>query len=454
MYNNLRIDPERKVRGMIHGHADFAVEWDLDFPGNISSVTGQVIMKYLDIPVFVYLLAKSLDNLDFLPDGAVAEIKKARSVSFAECEVGEIPDKAERHLDHSKSAWAGKWVDKGSGKEVAIDPERLESIRKGMRMGPVIELFEKLHLNASDFTYFGIVTPSGAEHDSPIHILRAKNGDLLLAQSWNAGVRKGANIARLSKKEVEQIVLDVSRSYGTVVTAALKPLIEKRFYLLIFDLDGTLIDSRVSIRSAFNHTLRSYGYETAEDSAIDRMIGTPIAEMYKQFLHGVDEKRLEELVRAYRAYYAEISDKGVVLLEGVPEILEELKSQGYTLAVATTKNIALTAPLLKKLGLSDYFEIVVGSSDQIRNKPHPDMLLHIMQKLGISPQKAVLIGDTAVDGATANNAGIVFIGVRSGEKLGLISLEELKKSGPIAVIDTLRELPQQVSSVQRSKTKV
>jgi phosphoglycolate phosphatase len=219
---------------------------------------------------------------------------------------------------------------------------------------------------------------------------------------------------------------------------------ERKFDLLIFDLDGTLIDNRVAIREAFNYALKSHGYLCVEDSKIDHDMGLPIEKMFKRIIPDINGQTAKELAEVYREKYVKISHKGVILLDGVPEILIEMRNLGFKLAVATTKADFLVAPLLEKIGLLIYFDIVTGSNNKIRNKPNPDMLFYVMQKLNINPERAVMIGDTFMDVATANKARIPCIGVLTSARLGMASEEDLKKAKPTVIINSLRDVLKQV----------
>ena len=220
----------------------------------------------------------------------------------------------------------------------------------------------------------------------------------------------------------------------------------KRFDLVIFDLDGTLIDNRTAIREGFNHALRTFSFPQLEDERIDAMIGTPLVEMFEKTLPLSSRGLTPELVETYVERYKEIGHIGTIVLEGVIPTLQELRKEGFRLAVATTKRNDTVRPLLERIGLYKYFDLVTGRREGMRNKPHPDMLCYVMKELDVKPQRTVMVGDTPVDVMTARNAGICVIVVTTGVHLGMIALETIHDAKPDVVISSLRDLPSNLHS--------
>lgn len=216
---------------------------------------------------------------------------------------------------------------------------------------------------------------------------------------------------------------------------------QKRFYLVQFDLDGTLIDNRTAIRENFNHARKHHGYHALPDERIDSMIGTALLEMFQKTLPESDRHLAPQLVAAYRERYHETSHVGVVILDGVIPILDYLRRDDFKSAVATTKANDEVHPLLQRIGLYGYFDLVVGFMEGIRTKPHPDMVQYIMRELGVEPQRTVLVGDTPIDVMTARNAGVYSIAVTSSVPLGFTTLDKIRDAKPDVVIDSLSELP-------------
>jgi phosphoglycolate phosphatase len=214
----------------------------------------------------------------------------------------------------------------------------------------------------------------------------------------------------------------------------------KKFRLVIFDLDGTLIDNRAAIGENINYALKANGYKEADLGAIYRTIGLPLEGCFRAVANGIDMGTAMELARTYRMRYRETSHHGVVLLDGVPQVLAMLRDRGMKLAVATTKANEDLEPLLGKIGLLRYFDLALGRTEGMRMKPKPDMLNYIMKELGIGPSSTAMVGDTYMDVAAGRSAGAFAIGVLSGVRLGIALESELRESHPDAVIGSLSEL--------------
>jgi len=216
---------------------------------------------------------------------------------------------------------------------------------------------------------------------------------------------------------------------------------QRRFDLVIFDLDGTLIDNRVAIRENFNHALVVYGFPRLKDDKIDSMIGTPLIEMFAKTIPAHSKHLASKLVDAYVQRYLCTSHVGTVVLESVTSTLERLKEDGFKLAVATTKANETVQPLLQRIGLDKYFDLTTGRREGMRNKPHPDMLDFVMKTFGVKPERTVMVGDTPVDVMTARNAGIYVVVVTSSVALRITTFNMILESRPDMIISSLQELP-------------
>jgi HAD superfamily hydrolase (TIGR01509 family) len=212
-----------------------------------------------------------------------------------------------------------------------------------------------------------------------------------------------------------------------------------RFDLVIFDLDGTLIDNKVAIRENINYALESHGYLKAGLAQIDSTIGKPLEEAFMRLAPGINLETAKKLRQTYRSKYRSTSHVGVVFLEGVPEVLERLKGTGVKLAVATTKANEELGPLLEKIDLLKYFDIALGRTEGLKMKPDPEMLNHIMKAVGVEPGKTAMVGDTNTDILAGRNAGVYTVGVLSGVKLGFTTREKLEQAKPDVLIDSLKD---------------
>ncbi|MCJ7505724.1 HAD family hydrolase [Candidatus Bathyarchaeota archaeon] len=215
----------------------------------------------------------------------------------------------------------------------------------------------------------------------------------------------------------------------------------RRFDLVVFDLDGTLIDNRVAIRENFNRALKMFGLPQLEDKKIDAMIGTPLVEMFERILPPSSGDLAPKLVDTYVERYKDTSHIGSVVLDDVIQVLKELRKGGFKLAVATTKANDTVYPLLQRIGLHKYFDLTTGRREGMRNKPHPDMLNYVMRELDVKQERTVMVGDTPVDVLTARNARIYMVVVTSSIRLGMITLDKIREAKPDLIISSLRELP-------------
>ncbi len=194
--------------------------------------------------------------------------------------------------------------------------------------------------------------------------------------------------------------------------------------LLSFDLDNTLINNREGIVNSFNYALKKYNIPTLERSEIEKMIGTPLDDMFRE----VSDKNPQELSSAFREYYRE---KGIYqgsLLPGVKEKLEELQQKTFTLGIITSKRQELAVQVTKILGIFKYFEYVIGESENVKSKLDPNLKKYLLNKY--SEYDLVIIGDHPKDMALAENINAPFIGVLTGNH----SAEELRRGNAVKTL--------------------
>ena len=192
---------------------------------------------------------------------------------------------------------------------------------------------------------------------------------------------------------------------------------QKNNIILSFDLDNTLINNREGIVNSFNYALKKYNIPVLERSKIEKMIGTPLDDMFEK-VSNINPKKLSS---AFREYYRE---KGIYqgsLLPGVREKLEEFKQHFFTLGVITSKRQELAVQITKILGIFKCFEYVIGESENVKSKLDPNLKKHLQNKY--SEYSIVIIGDHPKDMALAENINAPFIGVLTGNH----SAEELRR---------------------------
>jgi phosphoglycolate phosphatase len=199
---------------------------------------------------------------------------------------------------------------------------------------------------------------------------------------------------------------------------------------VIFDLDGTLVDSREDIIAAFNQGLRGVGAEAAPKADIQPLIGTPLRTMYEARLPGADPESVGAACEAYRQHYFEHCADRTRPFPGVTACLDRIAS--LPLAVATTKKTFMAVRLLETLGLAERFALIQGTDD-IPPKPDPAVLLRVAATLGVRPTRCWMVGDTVHDIDAAKRAGMKSCAVT----YGISSRSELERATPRLVVDDL-----------------
>ena len=180
---------------------------------------------------------------------------------------------------------------------------------------------------------------------------------------------------------------------------------------ILFDLDGTLIDSTEAILESFGKAFEAFDMPIPEDELIKAEIGHPLDVMFARL--GIDESETNKYVLAYKKHYQKMSCAKTVLLPDAREAVE-LASKYAVLGVVTTKTGKYSIELLEYMGIMDYFDVLVGREDVEFPKPHPEPILKAISKLQIDTNDVWMIGDTCMDILSAKSANIQSIAVTSG----------------------------------------
>lgn len=204
---------------------------------------------------------------------------------------------------------------------------------------------------------------------------------------------------------------------------------------LVFDLDGTLIDSRKDIAVAVNHALSETGYPKLSEETIATFVGDGSRTLCARAT-GLceDDPKLDEVLSAFLPYYAEHAASYTQWLPHAREALDALSS--YRLALCTNKPREVTEVVLETLTIADRFEVVLAGGDTVEKKPDPEPLLVIAERLRLPPAALVMIGDGPQDIEAGRRAGTKTVGVRGG----FPAIERLLAAKPDALIDSLAEL--------------
>lgn len=216
---------------------------------------------------------------------------------------------------------------------------------------------------------------------------------------------------------------------------------ENTYSVVIFDWDGTLMDSEARIVSCLRSAIADLGLAERDRQDLSNIIGLGLREAIETLYPGLPDPDQHQLTDRYRHYFLHADDTPMPLFDGARETVQTLAEQGYLLAVATGKARRGLNRALEQTGMAELFH---GSrcADECFSKPHPAMLEEILDQFGASPIEAVMIGDTEYDMQMATNAGVDAIAV----SYGVHSLERLNRHGPVASIDHIRELPSVIAA--------
>ncbi len=206
------------------------------------------------------------------------------------------------------------------------------------------------------------------------------------------------------------------------------------FNTVIFDLDGTLVDSRDAVSEAFNHSLLKNGLETIIPEDFSRRIGMALEELFRFYApHGSD---ITKLVNDFREHYPKVMLSGSRPIKGSKELLETLEHRGMKMAVATSKPRYFAEPVLAHHGLLEYFDNVTGVDEIEHPKPEPDVVLLAIERCRSKPGQCLYIGDTPFDVHASHAAGITACCVTSGHG----KESEIRAAGPDAVFAGLLQI--------------
>ncbi len=200
--------------------------------------------------------------------------------------------------------------------------------------------------------------------------------------------------------------------------------------LFIFDLDGTLVESRSDISKAINEALVSVGEPRRPVSQIHPLIGKPLDEIFEILLPRQLRHLVEEAAERYRTYYFENCARDSYVYPGAVRCLEELADK--RLAVATTKKTFQARRVVQLFGLGPCFEVVQGSDD-IAHKPDPAVIELVLKKTQVPPDRALMIGDTVMDIRAGRAAGTYTCAVTYGIGVG----EDLQEAKPDILLEDL-----------------
>ncbi|MDC0461002.1 HAD-IA family hydrolase [Candidatus Pelagibacter sp.] len=197
----------------------------------------------------------------------------------------------------------------------------------------------------------------------------------------------------------------------------------KQIFTILFDLDGTLVDTAPDLMRAHNHVMKKFGYPTKSTEEIRNLVGQGAGAMLgrsiwgqakKEFGKVQNEKIKKEMIDAFVDYYGKNIINESTLINGVKEFLKWCKEKNISMAVCTNKQEHLAIDLLKKIGIYDYFEYVAGSNTFDYCKPDPRHLTNVIEILGGEIKRSIMIGDSETDANAGKNAGIPVVLLEDG----------------------------------------
>ncbi|RXK88398.1 HAD family hydrolase [Chlorobaculum sp. 24CR] len=203
-----------------------------------------------------------------------------------------------------------------------------------------------------------------------------------------------------------------------------------KYQLIVFDFDGTLADSELSIMEAMRLVARDFGLPEIDCSVVRRGIGLPLQRTIELGL-GLDAGDAEAAVERYRNYYHEIAFDSTRLFPGVSETLELLRRE-HLLAIASSKSRQGLLSMTRHLGILDHFSCIAGAQDVAQGKPAPDMVLLALERLAVPAEQCLVVGDTVFDIEMGQRARADTCAVTYGNH----SAAELRGANPTFIIDS------------------
>ena len=208
--------------------------------------------------------------------------------------------------------------------------------------------------------------------------------------------------------------------------------------LIVFDLDGTLIDSAADLATAVNAMLAHFGCESLPVPEVRRMIGDGVAMLVARALAArhCEDADPAEAAEVFMRHYEADATSLTTAFPGAAAALQALRTAGIPLAVCTNKPARITAGILGSLGLDRYFMRVVGGDSLPFRKPDPRVLLTLVAAVAAAPERSLLVGDSEVDAATAHAAGVPFVLMKHGYRRG-----PAEGMACLAALENFAELP-------------
>ena len=210
----------------------------------------------------------------------------------------------------------------------------------------------------------------------------------------------------------------------------------RKYDTVIFDLDGTLLNTLEDLKDAVNYVMRQNGYPERTLEEVRHFVGNGIRKLMERAVpENVKGETFERVFEEFRSFYTAHCQEKTCAYEGIVSLLQELKKQGIALAIVSNKNHAAVCEL-NEIYFKEYIKVAIGQKDGIRKKPAPDTVLQALKELGKEKETALYVGDSEVDYQTAGNTGMDCVLVTWGFR----TVEELSEFKPYVFISKPEEL--------------
>ena len=210
--------------------------------------------------------------------------------------------------------------------------------------------------------------------------------------------------------------------------------------LVIFDLDGTLVDAYKAVVCSVNYTLTQMNCALVDDATIKRRVGWGDRHLIGTF---VREQNIDRALSIFRQHHARALKGGTTFLPGARKLLDELREKNYKLAVASNRPARFTHIILKHLNIQHVFDYVVCGDQVACPKPAADILEQALKKFSLTPKETLYVGDMAIDVETGNEAGIKTIAVLTGSS----TREDIVRLKPFKIIKNVYEVAEIVGNM-------
>ena len=216
-----------------------------------------------------------------------------------------------------------------------------------------------------------------------------------------------------------------------------------KYSTVIFDMDGTLLNTIEDITDSVNYIMNEYGFPLRTIDEVRHFVGSGAAKLIERVVpDGRENPLFDKVLKDYEAYYLGHCDIKTGPYKHIPELMAELKKMGVKMAIVSNKPMDAVLEL-KEQYFKEYAEAAIGVADGLRRKPYPDECLEAMKRLGVSKEECVYVGDSEVDHQTALNTGIPCIsclwGFRTKEELIKAGASEnVFVSDPLEIVDCIK----------------